>query len=345
MNYEDYDRNDFLVDDYFIKWVRNPDAQTEQFWKSWIEHHPEKKEMIEEARYIVASVQFEDDTLQEQEVSEIWNSIRPNAQSAKPSTHQPVYVPASFPWQRMAAVFGGLIILALLSLWIVKWQSVEQESMTQYATEYGQTKSIVLPDQSEVILNANSSLHFSHHWHPDSARQIWLDGEAYFSVVHQENDQEFIVHSRGIDIRVLGTEFNVNNRRSKVRVVLSTGKVTLKDQHQAVGEEIVMRPGELVEIEEGKGEYSRKEVKTELYTSWKGNKLVFDGTPLSDIAQLLEDNYGYQVSIKDASLAERQFKGSVSTDEIDKLLAQLGKIFNADIQKKGKQIFIQKRAE
>lgn len=332
MKYEEYALGDFLLDDDFIRWVKNPDAHSDLFWEIWIAQHPEKKPVVEEARFIISSIQFEVDRLSVREVTEIWQHLHAER---KISHHSHPEKRKVFPWQKMAAILGGLIFLAAFYFLIAE---TGINSMQQHSTAYGQTKTILLPDGSEVILNANSELKHADSWSSDSARQVWLQGEAFFSVRHQENDQKFIVHSGNIAIEVLGTEFNVNHRRTKTQVVLSTGKVRLQNNDRHTPEEVIMNPGELVEIEKDRNGHIKKVVDTEVFTSWKENKLVFDGTPIAEIAQLLEDNYGYKVIIQDSVLAGKQFKGMVPANEIDNLLGQIAKVFNVDIDRKDKQI-------
>jgi ferric-dicitrate binding protein FerR (iron transport regulator) len=341
MQYENYSLNDFLLDDDFIKWVKAPDYQSDLFWNSWIVQHPEKKPLIEEAKIIISSVQFEQDSLCELEVTEIWQKLNPYEQFTKSESQKTTLHPSVIvTWQRIAAVLGFLIIFASFYFLVNK---TEYDDIHQHKTAYEETKTIILPDSSEVILNANSEIRYVSSWTSDTIRQVWLEGEAFFSVLHQDDDKKFIVHSGEIAIEVLGTEFNVNHRRAKTQVVLNSGMVKLHNTKVIASEPVMMEPGELVEMENGQNGYYKKTVNTELYTSWKKNKLVFDGTSIAEIAQLLEDNYGYQVAIQDSALAKKQFKGTVPVDEIDKLLGQIAKVFNADISKNNTRIIMKSK--
>lgn len=85
-----------------------------------------------------------------------------------------------------------------------------------YATQYGEQRVVELPDHSVVSLNANSTLRFRNDWsQANTLREVWLDGEAFFSVQKQEGaagPAKFIVHTNDLDVEVLGTRFNVSNR-------------------------------------------------------------------------------------------------------------------------------------
>src|SRR5690606_18604809 len=95
-------------------------------------------------------------------------------------------------------------------------------------TDYGERKPYLLPDGSYVMLNGNSSLKFTD-WESDGIRQVWLDGEALFDVVHMSDDRPFIVRTAGgVDVNVLGTRFNVKMRKGTAEVLLQKGRVALK---------------------------------------------------------------------------------------------------------------------
>jgi ferric-dicitrate binding protein FerR (iron transport regulator) len=101
----------------------------------------------------------------------------------------------------------------------------------------------------------------------------------------------------------------------------------------------MMKPGELVEVN-GKGHLIKTSVKPDLYTSWKNKELIFDQTKLSEIARILEDNFGYTISFEDSSIMNRKFTGSSKTDEIDMLLTKISKTNDLKITKHNQTITI-----
>jgi hypothetical protein len=72
MPYQEYSAKDFAADPYFIKWVKNADAQTDLFWQQWLVEYPEKKSVIEEARQMVLSFYFKTDPDTANRVHTIW---------------------------------------------------------------------------------------------------------------------------------------------------------------------------------------------------------------------------------------------------------------------------------
>lgn len=234
---------------------------------------------------------------------------------------------------KLAASVAGIILIS-----VALYLTLFRATSTVYVTDYGETKTLTFPDSSVITLNANSKVTYHNHWNADQPREIWLEGEAFFSVQHTKNDQKFLVHTSGLDVEVLGTEFNVNNRRGKTTVVLDKGSIRLNALH--LNHPLLMQPGELVEYNEQSTNFQQKLVNPEVYTSWKNHHLVFDGTTIREIAQILEDNFGLEVVLKDDSLGQKEFKGSVPSHDLDILLKGLSESFNIEVTRDNNTIVI-----
>lgn len=208
-----------------------------------------------------------------------------------------------------------------------------------YTTAYGETKKIVLPDSSVVTLNANTTLKIPEDWDQHVAhRKVWLEGEAFFEV-KKANGATFTVFAGEVAVEVLGTSFNVQDRRGQTQVVLNTGKVKLKLAKEK--QVLTMQPGDLVRFTEQQEKVEKRLVDPEIYSSWKEHTLIFQDKSLKDIALMLEDNYGYEVQIKNAALQDRRFTGSVPSDDIDMLLDKLSRVFNININKRNHVITLE----
>ncbi len=313
---------DFLLDDDFIAWVNHPTAASDRRWQAWKEAHPAQRPLLEEAREVVLAARQHATDLSDAEAQVMWQQLQTrHRRKARSRT--------KIQWQ-IAASLSALLLMGGLLFW---WTNTA--STVTYRTAYGETKRIALPDGSYVMLNANSELSYSNNWEEKTERTVDLVGEAYFSVQPTEDHRKFMVQTSTVIVEVVGTSFNVNQRRGRARVVLDEGKVTL---HRPNDERIAMQPGDLVEISEN--DFVKKQVNGDQYTSWTDNELVFDGTTLAEIAQLLEDNYGYQVIINDPTIAEKRFKGRAPAGAVENLLQQLEKVFQLDIDTEGSAIEI-----
>ena len=245
-------------------------------------------------------------------------------------------------WAAAAAVAGTL--LGGGSWWLY---SHRPATAVAYATAYGQTKTLQLPDGSSVTLNGHSSLRYPSAWAPGKPREVWLDGEAYFSVQHQADNQHFLVHTTaGFNVEVLGTRFTVSRRRDQGQVVLLSGKVRVHfdDRQQP---DVLLKPGELVETREIQPAQpivtAYGKVHTAPYASWKDAELVLDETSIAELATRLQDTYGLQVVVATPALNERKVTGTVPVRDLDVLLQALAETFHLSATRHGNQLTLKEQ--
>ena len=335
--YLHYTIEDFVQDAFFRKWVTDPTNQHHAFWTAWLELHPEKKSTVEEARAILLSLTTQSLPSVSEHRQQDWPRIQAAMQEA--DSH-PVSTPARQTriWYAVAAS-----VLLLISAGVAFWWLTVATSWTNIRTAYGQTRTVQLADGSEVILNGNSQLRYASSGQDTATlREVWLEGEAYFSVVHTATDQKFIVHLNEIEIEVLGTEFNVQDWPGKTQVVLSEGKVRLQAKHATQTDTVVMQPGDLVAFTQDQA-FSRKEVQPETYSSWIKGLLTFDQATLDEVIAVLENNYGYQVDLDNPAWGDLKFTAKVASDNPDLLLGLLAESFDFVLIQQDKTITIKER--
>ncbi|MEO0331712.1 MAG: FecR domain-containing protein [Bacteroidota bacterium] len=241
-------------------------------------------------------------------------------------------------WRSAAAIGGLLITGAILWFWLLR------DPLIEYAADYGKIHTLILPDSSVVTLNANSSIRYSSNWNNEAPREVWLDGEAYFSVTHTETDQAFIVHvTDDLRVNVLGTEFNVKDRRSEAEIVLYQGKVKLSIDHtDDTSETVEMQPGDLVEVSGNDTKnIAKKVIDIDQYQMWRERKMIFNKVPLREIAIQLEDIYGVKITIKSDSLADTYLTGAFPTENLKTVLVSLQTIIPMKVTKSGDSIILQ----
>ena len=212
---------------------------------------------------------------------------------------------------------------------------------TQYVTGNGQTREVQLPDGSTVTLNANSTLRHAAVWSPNAPREVWLNGEAYFSVKHLANHQRFRVHTSGnFNVEVLGTKFTVYRRHAQERVVLLSGKVRVDfhDQHQP---DVILKPGELLQTADATPkQVVHKAVRAPTYAAWKDSRLVLDDLPIADLATQLRDTYGVEVVVLDSALRRQTITGTVPLGDLNLLCQALRASFNIKVARQGSRILL-----
>lgn len=192
-----------------------------------------------------------------------------------------------------------------------------------------------------MLLNGNTTLTYTDDWADDKSREVWLDGEGFFTVTkksHRGGRVKFVTHTSGLDITVLGTQFNVNTRRGSTAVTLVEGRVQLSKPDEPTGKVIEMKPGQFAATKPSVEAVEVREEKPQLHTSWVAHQFVFDNTALSDMAQQLHDTYGLDIVFEDSELANRRFTGNLSNQSIETLLTTLSLTFDLSVHRTGNHI-------
>jgi ferric-dicitrate binding protein FerR (iron transport regulator) len=186
-------------------------------------------------------------------------------------------------------------------------------------TEYGQLGQRVLPDGTEVTMNANSRLQYAPDWKTGADREVWVSGEAFFHVSKTPEKSRFIVHLDDGDVIVTGTRFNVINRPGKENVMLEEGSVTLQT---CCGKAIDMHPGDFVTLDK-KGQAEEGKVRPDSLMAWTKRMLIFDNTPLRDLVDIVYDQYGVRIQLAGDSPEEKTVSGFLPNNNLESLLKAL----------------------
>ncbi len=206
-------------------------------------------------------------------------------------------------------------------------------------TAFGEIKTVVLPDSSEVVLNGNSSITYG-----QRERELWLDGEAFFRITKKTNDQRFMVHlADTLSIEVLGTEFNVQKREQGTFITLKSGKIRLYRDHRNGSREIIdMEPNDVVYIgrQTDGGIERTKEKSLEERLAWRQHKMVLENTPLSEVIQVLKETYGIHVTAPTDAILQRSATGSIptATDQPIQLMKNIAELYGLTLTVHANQI-------
>jgi transmembrane sensor len=296
----------WLSDEQFKRWVLNPTTEDETFFARYVDEHPNEKKTLAKARLVLLHTQANHDTISEEEISKRWNRLQ-NAHII------PLTKSRNTTWQRIA-VAASVVLVCGLAFYF--WKNTQQTPII-YATNFNQTKTVFLPDSSEVVLNSNSQLTLNSAWEEGSPREVWLKGEGYFKVKKKIQKNSFEVHTDKLNIKVLGTIFNVIARTSTNNVMLEEGKVQVKTKGFS---DVIMKPNDLITWTD-KG-LEKSIVVAQDYNAWLRNQLVFKGMELKDVVQRLEDLYGLDIDLN-PKLAQKQFTAVLPSQDIDVVLDAL----------------------
>jgi len=276
-------------------------------------------------------------------------------------------------WLISASVIAtSLIIVLLLKNSVITSETKNgMANLSQVTTKPGSKTQIRLPDGSVVRLNSSSSLTYDKNF-GKNIREVSLTGEAFFDV-EKDSSHPFIIHTNAIDIKVLGTAFNVKSYPgdANIETSLLRGKVevTLKNRSN---EKIYLNPNEKLVVandnafvsrtpanEPDKGDGKKAISSTPTYavrpltyypvdsavieTSWVDNRLIFqENETFHDVALKMERWYGVKIHFADEEVARMRPFGSFTNETIDQALDALRESFGFHYKISGNEITISK---
>lgn len=227
------------------------------------------------------------------------------------------------PFQKVWRVAAAVAAIAVVSYFYIN--SLD----TSVRTDFAERSEIVLPDQSEVILNSGSEITYSEKsW--DNERSLTLEGEAFFKVAKGE---KFQVATAAGTVTVLGTEFNVENRGNYFEVSCFEGLVSVRfkgeETRLPAGTSFLAINGNIIPMENPEG--SRP--------SWMNNESSFKSTPLSYVLGELERQYDLDVNTENVNL-EQLYTGTFSNTNLNLALQSISAPLNMSYTIEGKQVLI-----
>ena len=308
--------------------------------KIWLENNPEYEayaQIIDEV-YKTALNTVPD--LDNESVQRQWGSLQKKINKAK--AVQPGKTKRlRLNWVYVAAACMLGIILARFYYFNLPDEIHRKENIL--STKKGSKTNLVLPDGSMVWLNADSKLSYNEDF-GKQGREINLSGEAYFDVVKNPG-KPFIVHTPVLDVKVLGTTFNVkayqNDNSTEATLIKGSVEVILKNDARKT---IVLKPREKLSvlnkyvvhttdpppISQSKmaaisiidlRTHSNDSTITE--TQWVQNRLAFNNKRLDEIAVQLERWYGGIIEITDESLKSKEYSGSFEDESLPQVMEAL----------------------
>lgn len=243
---------------------------------------------------------------------------------------------------------AAMIAVACFFYWM---QSVntpvlaEKSPPSEIITRQGSKTRVRLPDGTHVWLNAGSKLTYDKEFN-GAKREVTLTGEGYFDVVRNEK-KPFIIHTAKMDVKVLGTQFNVrsypNDKTTEAALIHGSIEVSLKDRPS---EKIILKPNEKIVVanrdtlppvsnnapshkENGEPLVAirhltyQKNDSSIIETSWVENKLVFEDESFRDLALKMERWYGVSINFKDERTAAMRFTGTFEDESVEEAMQAL----------------------
>lgn len=310
------DIQDFLKDEYFVKWVLHPDEKTDAYWKEWIRVHPEKLKLVRLAREMISSFQYQHTyRLPQDTYDSMLNKLRTKQILSKYDE------PRKAAWYVRIAASILIVILGGLSFWQLSQESQVKEAepipLVVKRTQKGEKLTVKLPDGSKVKLNANSILVFPEVF-VQKTRYVKLEGEALFDVA-RDTYKPFIITSGEVQTEVLGTSFNVRayEDESEVAVAVVSGKVSVKGSGP---DKVQLSPNEVSYYHKADGSLMAKKQDVSDLIAWTKNILIFDEAPAEEVWKKLEDWYGVNIIVPKTQVIQGNYSGRYYNESLERVL-------------------------
>ena len=248
--------------------------------------------------------------------------------SYKKSRSQPFYRKVYQKFSKIAAVL--LLPVLIISTWyfLTDGRFFAQEEKTIYAEIYSPLAArtrFELPDGTTGWLNSGSTLKFPIKF-KGKQREVALSGEGFFNVA-KDSERLFIVKACNIDIKALGTSFNVLSYPDDetCEITLESGKVIIEKTSKN-GESVKLaelQPDHQLTISKKTGIFDTKEIVTEKYSSWKEGKLVLRNDPMDVVVKRIGRWYNAEINLKNGELESYRYRATFEDETFSEVLKLL----------------------
>lgn len=213
---------------------------------------------------------------------------------------------------------------------------VQEEEYNQIIVPKGRRSMIVLADNSKIWINSGSKVIYPRSF-KNEKRQIYVEGEVYLKVTHDET-KPFIVSTSACEVEVLGTSFNVSAYKGNTQadIVLVEGSVNVRDNLKRL---MKMQPNERVELNEA-GIAKKEKVNALEYIQWVDGIWALNGKPLKEVLRYLSEYYG-QTILCDPLVEAEPFYGKLFLNEdLNKILESIRQALPEELALKKNIIYL-----
>lgn len=226
----------------------------------------------------------------------------------------------------------------------INGNEVEELVYNKLSIPNGKKFQIVLSDGTKVYLNSGTTLKYPVKFIAGNNRQVYLlGGEAYFDVA-KDTEHPFIVNSDNINVRVLGTEFNMSSypEDNSINTVLVEGSVSIFEKEKSYNKDtsVKLKPGFKASWNKVENKVAIDRVDINTYIGWINGKLIFKNTQFKNIIKKLERHYNVTITNNNAKLNEQYFDATFDIETIDQVLNSFNKSYKIQYKIENNQIYI-----
>lgn len=352
----------FIDNQFFVDWVKNPTVESDQYWKKYIADHPSEKELIYQAKYVLAKFQTEKKRPKDDDERNVWLNIQAKILNPSPKnryintwlaaasiiliigisagvlfriienrdasvnyTSMVITEPAGnevklilsnnsekrFTKEDPAIKYNknGEILVDSVTLAneIFTANKPDKEAFNQLVVPKGKRSSLTFSDGTRLYLNSGSQVVYPVTFNK-KLREIYIRGEAYLEVAHYVA-WPFIVKTDHLDVKVLGTEFDIKSypEEANSSVVLVNGSV------QAIvnSQKLLMKQNELLTLDHVTEKTSLEKTNVLEYISWKDGWMYCTNERIDNIASKLSRYYDVQIQFNDEKVKDITLTGKL----------------------------------
>ena len=324
---------DLILNQSFCDFVSGNKDATE-YWNKWIASHPENKEEFDQAVMILSVLQNVRKPKAPVDKNQSLNSLLKIIKNDQPDSRK-FKIGYQQRWLKVAAIMLVIIISSVVWKMNKKSTSNEEVVYTEIIVPIGEKAQVILADNTHVWINSGSRFKYPVKY-GTANREVFLEGEAYFDVTKQHG-KLFVVNTKDIKIKVLGTAFNVKNYALDKNVETTVVRGLVKVEcTSAQNNAVYVNPNEkAIYVKDNRqiaiSSSTRGMVKPETEKSiqpiliskinpepvicWKDQQLVFTDETFGDMVVKMERWYNMKIRINDSTLMAERYNGKFVHNE------------------------------
>ncbi|MFT3950121.1 MAG: DUF4974 domain-containing protein [Agriterribacter sp.] len=324
---------ELAMDDSFRNYCLKTNHADIRFWEQWLEQNPGKTSLANQAKEMVLLLSGhhnEQQLLQDKEQFLALMSAHLQKESVHAQYKAPVKKLNSFMFRAAAAVV--FIITTALAVMLFNKKEISNNYSSFITSNIGEKKTTTLPDGTRITVNAGSKVDIADDFNKDN-REVTLNGEAFFEVKH-DSLRPFIIHTRQMDIKVLGTIFNVKaypeDKEAETSLLQGAVEVIMKKTQKR----IILRPNQKIVLSKLADKKIDQEFTVTHLTydkvdssftevSWIDDRLAFNDQRFDELAKILKRWYNVDFSFKDEEVREFRFTATFENKTINQVLEAL----------------------
>jgi ferric-dicitrate binding protein FerR (iron transport regulator) len=332
MRFDAFEAEDFLQEQSFLNYCIGANKVDVQFWSDWLGTHPDREAAVSQAKELYFLLNGN------QTAGQFAEDEKDFIAAFGRHTGEPLLV-AHKGNSKRTWWYTGLAAASILAVFFVYNFFAAEKRVPTSAVAFStpnaapEKKPVVLPDGSTVTLNSGSVIRLADNFNTDT-RELTLEGEGFFRVAHDAG-KPFIIHTNAMDVKVLGTVFNVKayaaDRESEATLISGSVEITVQKDHQ----KIILSPNQKITLlnDAAATPANGNAVKVvpvnnaqggePVELSWTQNKLVFRDDAFEDISHELERWYNVKLVFEDEAVKKFRYSATFENKNIDEVLAAL----------------------